>query len=233
MQLWTKMASQHIAQSQQHASNNRSVSPPPLISSPSPFTNPSLPGSPNSHGNQLNGLAASLSRLHFSKDNLKTPSSPPIEKPSAIVSALLSGKHIPGHSSLPSSSLSSKEKDISYSAPVADREQQQHAMVAALASQTLLRKLGGAFWEAFSAPSTTSSAPNSGAHAFRDMSKVDVEKVRKVLEGKAVIKIVDVEPTPPPMIRKDVNISCKEERKCDISSLLEEGLRGLTISVKK
>jgi len=65
------------------------------------------------------------------------------------------------------------------------------------------------------------------------MSKVDVEKVRKVLEGKAVIKIVDVEPTPPPMIRKDVNISCKEERKCDISSLLEEGLRGLTISVKK
>ncbi|KAF9236061.1 hypothetical protein BU15DRAFT_89333 [Melanogaster broomeanus] len=61
----------------------------------------------------------------------------------------------------------------------------EQATIAALASQTLLSKLGGAFWEAFSGSSSSSSSSKQW----------DAEKVRKVLNGSAVVKVVDVEPT--------------------------------------
>ncbi|KAG8750779.1 hypothetical protein FRC12_012738 [Ceratobasidium sp. 428] len=54
---------------------------------------------------------------------------------------------------------------------------QQAALFATLASQTLLQRMGSAFWDAFS------SKPGS----------VDTDKVRKVLEGTAVVRVVDVE----------------------------------------
>lgn len=224
MQLWTRMASQQAAQNH-HNNTHRSPSPPPLISSPSPFTNTPLPSSPN---NQLSGLAASLSRLHFSKDTLKAPTSTPSEKSSPIVSALLSGKHIPGASMpSPSSFSSRKEKEISYSPP-----EHQQAFVAALASQTLLRRLGGAFWDALSGPP---ALPN--AHGYREVGKLDVEKVRRVLEGKAFLQVVDIEPMPmpmsmPAMSRKDINIK-DEKKKCDMTFMLEESMRSLSIVGKK
>lgn len=53
-------------------------------------------------------------------------------------------------------------------------------MLASMASQTLLGKLGSAFWDAFSGGSTSNS-------------KLDTDKVRRVLEGKAVLRVVDVD----------------------------------------
>ena len=62
-------------------------------------------------------------------------------------------------------------------------------MLAAMASQTLLRKLGNAFWDAFTgSPSHSSSSTSSSRGDW------DADKVRKVLEGKAVLRVVDVEP---------------------------------------
>lgn len=54
---------------------------------------------------------------------------------------------------------------------------QQVASFATLVSQTLLSRMGSAFWDAFSG--------KTGA--------VDTDKVRRVLEGKAVVRVVDVE----------------------------------------
>ena len=58
-------------------------------------------------------------------------------------------------------------------------------MLAAMASQTVFRKLGNAFWDAFIGSPSSSSSPRGDW---------DAEKVRKVLEGKAVLRVVDVEP---------------------------------------
>jgi len=61
-------------------------------------------------------------------------------------------------------------------------------MLAAMASQTLFRKLGSAVWDAFiGSPSHSSSSSSS-------RGDWDADKVRKVLEGKAVLRVVDVEP---------------------------------------
>ena len=61
-------------------------------------------------------------------------------------------------------------------------------MLAAMASQTLFRKLGNAVWDAFiGSPSHSSSSSSS-------RGDWDADKVRKVLEGKAVLRVVDVEP---------------------------------------
>ena len=60
-------------------------------------------------------------------------------------------------------------------------------MLAAMASQTLFRKLGNAVWDAFiGSPSHSSSSSSRGDW--------DADKVRKILEGKAVLRVVDVEP---------------------------------------
>lgn len=103
-------------------------------------------------------------------------------------------------------------------------------MLASLASQTLLAKLGSAFWEAFSGHS-----PRKG---------VDADKVRKVLEGKAVVKVVDVdEPALQPKLKRattptSVATSSKGPQKpvdlksCQtcVTELLEESMRSLSVS---
>ncbi len=60
----------------------------------------------------------------------------------------------------------------------------QQAMLANLVSRTFVQKLGSAFWDAFSSP--TSAATRGW----------DSEKMRKVIEGKAVVRIVDVPQKP-------------------------------------
>ncbi|CAE6471164.1 unnamed protein product [Rhizoctonia solani] len=55
---------------------------------------------------------------------------------------------------------------------------QQAAFAASLASQTLFQRMGSAFWDAFSSGSS---------------KDVDTNKVRRVLEGKAIVKVVDVD----------------------------------------
>ncbi|QRV81883.1 bZIP transcription factor [Ceratobasidium sp. AG-Ba] len=65
---------------------------------------------------------------------------------------------------------------------------QQAALFATVASQTLLGRMGSAFWDAFSGTG----------------GKTDADKVRKVLEGKAVVRVVDVE--------KEKDLDSLEER---------------------
>ena len=66
-------------------------------------------------------------------------------------------------------------------------------MLAAMASQTVVRKLGNAFWDAFTGSSSSSFSSSSSRGDW------DADKVRKVLEGKAVLRVVDVEPITVPI----------------------------------
>lgn len=64
----------------------------------------------------------------------------------------------------------------------------QAAAAATTVSQTIVGKLSGAFWDAFS-PKPAVSLPKPSSTT----SSIDVDKVRKVLEGKAVLRVVDVD----------------------------------------
>ncbi|KAJ8495774.1 hypothetical protein ONZ45_g12720 [Pleurotus djamor] len=216
MQLWGRMAAQyHHHQHQQAAS----------------------PNMPKQQQQQhLSGLAGSLRPAFFapsSKANAPAASGPPPPyTPYAAgtvgagpLSALLMGKSA---ASFKSSSYSTTKKDIKveekeatlqqYAQFQRDRENQQRdAVVAAIATQTLLKRLGSAFWDAFSGHASASSAPSSsgGVPPRPFTAKWDAEKVRKVLEGKAVLKVVDVEPTPqvvkreaPREVKREVKDKC-------------------------
>ncbi|KAF9025471.1 hypothetical protein BDZ89DRAFT_1161714 [Hymenopellis radicata] len=206
MHLWTKMASQHTTSSpaHSHSSLSSSPSPPPIPQphhsplpdprfSPSPFTNPSLPyltGSPTLHG-----LASNMG-VKFFRDSKPTPG------PS--LGALLSGKQ-------------PAKKPFASSTAGPTPEQ---ALIATLAHQTLFKRLGGAFWDAFAgdkSPSSTSAQQPS----------IDSDKVRRVLEGKAVVRVVDVDSK---LVPKPVEI--KKEPTDGVCALLEESMRSLTINKK-
>ena len=104
-------------------------------------------------------------------------------------------------------------------------------MLAAMASQTLLQRLGTAFWQAFAARSQTSEEnPNASALTW------DVEKIQRVLEGKAVLSVVDLEPE---VNVVDIatgqtlpnNANTPESLKgCSLTAVLEEGVRALSLS---
>ena len=110
-------------------------------------------------------------------------------------------------------------------------------MYAALASQTLLGKLGSAFWDAFSGGSGSSSSKQR---------EWDADKVRKVLEGKAIVKIVDVDgPTLSPKLPAVVPVTpaskaapvpaVKKEREhagCAMADILAESMSTLTLGKK-
>lgn len=154
----------------------------------------------------LTGPAATLPPLHFTASTTKSSTSLVVSTKSTNYQK---SSHTPEHSSKATS---------------------QEAMLASLASQTLLAKLGSAFWEAFSGQS-----PRKG---------MDADKVRRVLEGKAVVKVVDVDestsqPKPkrvtttasltasPKVPQKPVDLkSCQT---C-VTELLEESMRSLSIS---
>ena len=137
-------------------------------------------------------------------------------------------------------------------------------MYAALASQTLLGKLGSAFWDAFSGGSTSASASaassfGSAAGGANVMSRQwDADKVRKVLEGKAVVRVVDVVESNPSAKKASVSAavpvtgsssssppsssSAKQPRagdKCEkekcimaMADILEESMRSLSLGKK-
>ncbi len=90
-------------------------------------------------------------------------------------------------------------------------KEQEQALFAALAGQTLLKRLGGAFWDAFSGTESSSSR------------KIDVDKVRRVLEGKAMVQIVDVDVEP----QKEMGRKVSREA-CSVTAILEESMRSLT-----
>ncbi|SJL11651.1 uncharacterized protein ARMOST_15057 [Armillaria ostoyae] len=211
MHLWSKMASQQMSQQQpQYPPSPPSSAPssPPTpnnpLFSPSPFTNPSLP----LYSTPLHGLASFMGPKYFQtshKANLPSPpSSPPMM--SKTLSTVLSGKQ----TILPQGGLG--RKSPTQAPPMKEQEQ---ALVAALAGQTLLKRLGGAFWDAFSGSESSSSR------------KIDVDKVRRVLEGKAVVQIVDVDVEP----RKEMGRKVSREA-CSVTAILEESMKSLTLGKK-
>ena len=103
-----------------------------------------------------------------------------------------------------------------------------------MASQALLQRLGGAFWQAF-----TTQLPSGEASRNGGSSAWDVDKIRRVLEGNAVLSIVDVEPeaevhTAPvssPTHTLPDGVTTHESLKgCGLTTVLEEGMRALSLS---
>lgn len=149
-------------------------------------------------------------------------------KQAASISAVLASKHAypspPATPLLTAKSLVSSNKDREMQQ---QEKAQQQAMLAAMASQTVFRKLGSAFWEAFSG----SSASQSKAQNW------DQEKVQRVLEGKAVLRVVDVEPPAPKAAPKSRPIvtssrSYDDAVPCHLTDILEESMRCLSLGKK-
>jgi len=139
-----------------------------------------------------------------------------------------------------------------------EREKEREvAMAAALASQTLFKKLGGAFWDAFvagGASSAVSPIASSSSSSLGGARLWDADKVRKVLEGKAVVRVVDVDDREGggarevglgvELVRKD-RVVCPEKGKeketekenCCLTrkacvDILEESMRSLSVGKK-
>ncbi|KZT07941.1 uncharacterized protein LAESUDRAFT_749161 [Laetiporus sulphureus 93-53] len=205
MQLWRNMAAQQHYR-RQHASHEQQQS-----SASSSSGSSSSSSSPNSSPSP-SGLAGSL-RPHF------------FTKQPASLSTLLSGK--PAATSYPPASTSPLASITNKSTPLPTPQQ---AMLASVASQTLMQKLGSAFWDAFAA------RPAGG----KRMPELDADKVRRVMEGSAVLRVVDVEPRPSAsaarmqmqMQQHLEKSSSGPEKKCNITDILEESMRSLSISKK-
>jgi hypothetical protein len=212
MQLWGRMAAQQHAHNQSQNQNQNQ-------------------NSTQQQQQQLSGLAGSLRPHYFTSSTRYSPT----------LGSLISGKA--GANQLyPTPPASPKLSLSSSSSPLPSKEQQQHAMYAAMASQTLLKKLGSAFWEAFSgssSPVQSSAAPAIAATGARGW---DAEKVRKVLEGKAVVKIVDVEPSPSVVegtvaavgggVDAGAAANARPPCVCALTDILEESMRSLSLGKK-
>ena len=217
MHLWGKMAAQQQQQQQQQSpSSSRTASPSPV----------------HFYNTGYGGLAERLRPQYFSSASSS----------SGVGGSF--GKH--GGAGVGSWSVVQKAGNPSTSTSSwqghGEREetrQQQHALMAAMASQTMLKKLGSAFWEAF----VGGSGPGLGVVGHLGHASYhnggggswDAEKVKRVLEGKAVLRVVDVDtvssvPTTAAAVQGEKGcerVVC--ERVCD---LLEESMRSLTIGKK-
>ncbi|KAF9486240.1 hypothetical protein BDN70DRAFT_902719 [Pholiota conissans] len=183
------------------------------------------------------GLAAGLRPHYFQPGSFKPGAS--------TLSALLSGKHSSAAAAYPSPPasplLAPKAMPSSSREQQQQREkEQQHALLAAMASQTVFRKLGSAFWDAFSGSSSSSSSRS--ASAPHGPGNWDQDKVQRVLEGKAVLRVVDVEPaTPKPRaaavatsarVQDEGSSSGKKGCGGCVADILEESMRSLSLGKK-
>ncbi|KAF7318368.1 BZIP domain-containing protein [Mycena chlorophos] len=228
MQLWGTIAQQYKLNKEKElnqnnaspfASSSTSASNSP-ISNPSPFagnwkaTTP--PQSPPF------GLAGRMGPKYFSSYPSASSSSSSSSANSLINS--LAGLSLSGKPS--GSSLSQRQREK-------EREtirDQEAAMYAAMASQTLVKRLGSAFWDAFSGHDRP-AAKNASAGANATPS-LDTEKVRKVLEGRAVVRVVDVEPQLPPPAPAPVAASASARCTASASMGLAECFQGLSLGKK-
>ena len=186
MQLWGRMAREAGAQQAQQRQQAQTVAQNQLTSALRP------------------AFFTTSSLANKERDAIPTKHTPP------TLSSLLSSK-IPGApitmSSSSSPSPSSRTSEI----------QPQHAMLASIASQTLLSKMGSAFLDAFARPSSSASPVSSSSGTARGAKgDWDHDKVRKVLEGKAVVRVVDVD-TPPVLGSSGADV-------------LEESMRSLSLA---
>ncbi|KAF5368213.1 hypothetical protein D9615_010518 [Tricholomella constricta] len=244
MHLWGKMAAQHhlhqqqqqLLQQQQQQQANTPAHLTGLAASMRPaFFKPTSTSS----------LSALLSGKHAqpAPPYTTTPSSPPPPYQSAPPSPVL-GLGKSGVAEKLEQQQRERERER-------ERERQREkeketAMYAALASQTLLRKLGSAFWDAFSGGSGSSSGASSAlGHASGSGTRAwDAEKVRRVLEGKAVVRVVDVEepharasmPAQAPIqAQVQAESASTSTRKCctaAVTDILEESMRSLSLGKK-
>ncbi|KAH9835462.1 uncharacterized protein C8Q71DRAFT_724750 [Rhodofomes roseus] len=227
MQLWRNMASQQQtgrsqAQQQSHASP-----------SPSPLSSPNA--SPS-------GLAGGLRPHYFAK--------------SGPLSAILSGKAAVNAYPTPPNSpplAPSLAQNLQPSQPAGGKGQQsqtptaQQAMLASMASQTLMGKLGSAFWDAFSAKPAAIPVSGTGSASRAAARTLDADKMRRVMEGSAVLKVVDVEPqektsprmaAPQPALARTMSASAvpsassMNEKKCQLTDVLAESMASLSLGKK-
>jgi hypothetical protein len=106
-------------------------------------------------------------------------------------------------------------------------------MLAAIASQTILHQLGSAFWQAFTSHSSSNEANPNAAVTW------EADKIQRVLEGKAVVRIVDIEPevkvgaaiaSPPTQTLPDDSKTHECSKGCNLTTVLEEGMCALSLS---
>jgi len=151
---------------------------------------------------------------------------------SSSMSSLLSGKHASIYLSPPSSpKLASTTPSFTSSTELPTAQQ---AMLAAMAAQTLLQQLGSAFWKAF-----TADSPSNGANPNAVTPSWDADKIQRVLEGKAIISIVDIEPevkvgastvSPPTETLPNDAKTHECPKGCGLTTVLDEGMRALSLS---
>ncbi|KDQ59989.1 hypothetical protein JAAARDRAFT_32353 [Jaapia argillacea MUCL 33604] len=192
MHLWSKMAQQQhqYQQQQQLAQQPTAASFAQQLQQQAQQSAASRSASPTSSQPGLSGLASGL-RPHYFTNSNGSSSKVPL---SAVSANTLSGKASSsysysnsGASAYPSPSASPQLQPAGLRDGRDQQPTPQQAMLAAVASQTILGRLGSAFWEAFSGSSGTSPVGLGGSKAW------DQDKVRRVLEGKAVLKVVDIE----------------------------------------
>jgi bZIP-type transcription factor MBZ1 len=92
-----------------------------------------------------------------------------------------------------------------------------------MASQTLLQQLGGAFWQAF-----TSTAGTTETTLDACVPTWDAEKIRRVLEGRAVVRVVDVEAEEKTTL-DDTTTQESSSKECPV---LEESMCALSLDRK-
>ncbi|KAG5722437.1 hypothetical protein E4T56_gene2966 [Termitomyces sp. T112] len=227
MHLWGKMAAQqqytqhqhHLLHQQQHllqqqAHANQQLGNLASLLRPAFFTSPGTATSP---------LTSLLSGKHIQNSPAPPYSPPPPPYSSPPTSPLLVGKGSVVEKLERERREREREREMQRGR---ERERKETAMYAAIASQTLLSKLGNAFWDAF-AGSPSTSACSSGSGSGSGLRPWDADKVRKVLEGKAVVRVVDVEEVKPQQTQE-------QERKCfkAAEELLEQSMRSLTLNKK-
>lgn len=193
MQLWSRMALQQAQAQHLHYQQMQKQQP----------------SAASSANNALSGLASNLRPHYFT-------SSGPKDRPSLSTSGLgsLLGKHAPhGYPTPPTSPRASSSQASSQQ----QQQNMQYSLLAGLAGQTILHKMGSAFWDAFSGGSSHSSPASPTAARTWDM-----DKVRKVIEGTAVLRVVDLEPTKSP--KAPAKVPAK-----DTADSLEESMRSLNL----
>ncbi|KAF8488658.1 hypothetical protein F5888DRAFT_1796319 [Russula emetica] len=152
--------------------------------------------------------------------------------PTSSVSSVLSGKHTSSYPSPPSSpKLGPTTPPFT---PANELPTPQQALLASMASQTLLQQLGSAFWQAF-----MTQLPSNGASPNDGTPTWDTDKIRRVLEGKAVVSVVDVEPevdvraspvSPPTHTLPNDATTQESSKGCGLRAVLEESMCALSLS---
>lgn len=121
---------------------------------------------------------SSSSNKEHNKENV-------VPKGAPSLSAVLAGKT--------ASALSKPNGAVAGPSTSSAHTHAQTALAATAISQTFVSRMGSAFWDAFSCPSTAASSSAAASRPSSVERNWDMEKVRRVLEGKAVLKVVDVE----------------------------------------